>query len=157
MSSNQGATGGGQSSLPVVVLVHGESYAWGAGHLMDGALLAAKSRTVVVTLNYRLGILGIRTSLPALVLYHVRTRPFEGDGIYCSAVTARAHFTRRNGSNYWNFPASALYLATLSPVSIYKCEIIRFYGRSRPGKCRFIAIKKRSRSKLAGAAKCRGT
>ena len=56
MSSNQGGTG--QSSLPVVVLIHGESYSWGAGHLMDGGLLAAKSRTVVVTLNYRLGILG---------------------------------------------------------------------------------------------------
>jgi neuroligin len=41
-----------------MVLVHGESYSWGAGHLMDGAMLAAKSRMVVVTLNYRLGILG---------------------------------------------------------------------------------------------------
>jgi neuroligin len=41
-----------------MVLVHGESYSWGAGHLMDGAMLAGKSRMVVVTLNYRLGILG---------------------------------------------------------------------------------------------------
>lgn len=41
-----------------MVLIHGESYTWGAGHLMDGATLAAKSRMVVVTLNYRLGILG---------------------------------------------------------------------------------------------------
>ena len=43
----------------VVVLIHGESYSWGAGHLIDGGMLANKSRMVVVTLNYRLGILGI--------------------------------------------------------------------------------------------------
>lgn len=46
------------TNLPVMVLIHGESYSWGAGHLMDGGLLAAKTRVIVVTLNYRLGILG---------------------------------------------------------------------------------------------------
>ena len=46
------------ANLPVMVLIHGESYSWGAGHLMDGGLLAAKSRMIVVTLNYRLGVLG---------------------------------------------------------------------------------------------------
>ena len=46
------------ASLPVLVLIHGESYLWGAGHLMDGGQLALSSRLVVVTLNYRLGILG---------------------------------------------------------------------------------------------------
>jgi carboxylesterase type B len=62
---NSGFSGSGSTttlfstSLAVVVLIHGESYSWGAGHLMDGGMLAAKSRMVVVTLNYRLGILGI--------------------------------------------------------------------------------------------------
>ena len=46
------------ASLPVLVLIHGESYLWGAGHLMDGGQLDLSSRLVVVTLNYRLGILG---------------------------------------------------------------------------------------------------
>lgn len=35
---------------------------------MDGSLLAAKSRMVVVTLNYRLGILGITTLTSAFLL-----------------------------------------------------------------------------------------
>jgi carboxylesterase type B len=62
---NSGFSGSGSTTTPfstslaVVVLIHGESYSWGAGHLMDGGMLAAKSRMVVVTLNYRLGILGI--------------------------------------------------------------------------------------------------
>jgi neuroligin len=61
VKSFTGFAGGGSTSLassPVMVLVHGESYSWGAWHLMDGAMLAGKSRMVVVTLNYRLGILG---------------------------------------------------------------------------------------------------
>lgn len=66
MSGGGGGGGGGSSSstLPVTVLVHGESYSWGAGHLMDGGLLASKSRMIVVTLNYRLGILGNTTARP---------------------------------------------------------------------------------------------
>ena len=49
----------GQShSNPVIVFIHGESYEWGSGNLYDGAVLAAVGQVVVVTLNYRLGILG---------------------------------------------------------------------------------------------------
>ncbi|CAG0890631.1 unnamed protein product [Darwinula stevensoni] len=43
---------------PVLVFVHGESYEWGTGNAYDGSVLAAHARLVVVTLNYRLGILG---------------------------------------------------------------------------------------------------
>ncbi len=46
------------SNLAVMVFIHGESYSWGAGHLIDGGLLAARSRIIVITLNYRLGVLG---------------------------------------------------------------------------------------------------
>jgi neuroligin len=41
-----------------MVYIHGESYLWGAGSLLDGRGLAAYGRVVVVTLNYRLGVLG---------------------------------------------------------------------------------------------------
>ena len=52
------------------MLIHGESYLWGAGHLMDGGQLAVNSRLVVVTLNYRLGILGtIQVPLICFILY----------------------------------------------------------------------------------------
>ena len=42
----------------MIVFIHGESYEWGSGNLYDGAVLAAVGQVVVVTLNYRLGILG---------------------------------------------------------------------------------------------------
>nr|XP_045606459.1 neuroligin-1-like [Procambarus clarkii] len=46
------------AAYPVAVFVHGESYEWGASSLYDGSVLAALGRVIVVTINYRLGILG---------------------------------------------------------------------------------------------------
>ena len=43
---------------PVMVYVHGESFQWGSGNLWDGRVLASYGDVVVVTFNYRLGILG---------------------------------------------------------------------------------------------------
>ena len=43
---------------PVIVFIHGDSYEWGSGNLYDASVLAALGQVVVVTLNYRLGILG---------------------------------------------------------------------------------------------------
>lgn len=45
-------------AYPVVVFVHGESYQWGSSSLYDGSVLAALGKVIVVTINYRLGILG---------------------------------------------------------------------------------------------------
>ena len=43
-----------------MLFVHGESYSWGSGNLYDGRVLASRGSAIVVTLNYRLGILGNR-------------------------------------------------------------------------------------------------
>lgn len=44
--------------LPVIVFLHGESFEWNGGNPYDGTVLASYAELVVVTLNYRLGILG---------------------------------------------------------------------------------------------------
>lgn len=41
-----------------IVYVHGESFEWNAGNLYDGTMLAAHGDVIVVTINFRLGILG---------------------------------------------------------------------------------------------------
>lgn len=41
-----------------MVYVHGESFEWGSGNLYDGSVLASAGHVIVITLNYRLGILG---------------------------------------------------------------------------------------------------
>lgn len=43
---------------PVLVLVHGESYEWNSGNPYDGTVLASYGGLLVVTINYRLGVLG---------------------------------------------------------------------------------------------------
>ncbi|XP_068214050.1 neuroligin-4, X-linked-like [Palaemon carinicauda] len=45
-------------AYPVVVFLQGESFEWGSSSLYDGSVLAALGKVIVVTLNYRLGILG---------------------------------------------------------------------------------------------------
>ncbi|XP_052869376.1 neuroligin-2 [Anopheles cruzii] len=42
----------------VMVFVHGESYTWNSGNPYDGSVLASFGQILVVTINYRLGILG---------------------------------------------------------------------------------------------------
>ena len=44
--------------LPVLVFIHGESFDWGSSHLYDGSILASYANMFVVTLNFRLGVLG---------------------------------------------------------------------------------------------------
>ena len=43
---------------PVLVYIHGESYEWNSGNPYDGSVLASYGEVIVVTLNYRLGVLG---------------------------------------------------------------------------------------------------
>uniref|UniRef100_A0A3P8VSR2 Neuroligin-4, X-linked-like n=1 Tax=Cynoglossus semilaevis TaxID=244447 RepID=A0A3P8VSR2_CYNSE len=43
---------------PVMVYVHGGSYTEGTGNMMDGSVLASYGNVIVITLNYRLGVLG---------------------------------------------------------------------------------------------------
>lgn len=43
---------------PVLIFVHGESYEWNSGNAYDGSILSSYGQVIVVTLNYRLGILG---------------------------------------------------------------------------------------------------
>lgn len=43
---------------PVIVFIHGESFEWNSGNAYDGSILSSYGQVIVVTLNYRLGVLG---------------------------------------------------------------------------------------------------
>ena len=51
-----------------MVFIHGESYEWNSGNPYDGSVLAAYANVVVVTLNYRLGVLGKRKKFTSFFL-----------------------------------------------------------------------------------------
>lgn len=43
---------------PVMLFIHGGSFMEGSGNMFDGGILAAYGNVIVVTMNYRLGVLG---------------------------------------------------------------------------------------------------
>lgn len=45
-------------SYPVIVFLHDDSFEWNSGNPYDGSVLASYGKVVVVTLNFRVGILG---------------------------------------------------------------------------------------------------
>ena len=54
----------GPSNLyPVMVYIHGEGFSWGSGNLHDGRSLATYGRVIVITINYRLGVLGMNNKM----------------------------------------------------------------------------------------------
>ncbi|GIY50458.1 neuroligin-4, X-linked [Caerostris darwini] len=62
-TQHKGIFGKQGNKVPVMVYIHGESYEWNAGNPYDGRVLASYGNVVVVTINFRLGILGF---LPAV-------------------------------------------------------------------------------------------
>ena len=53
-----------RARYPVMVYIHGESFEFGSGNAFDGSVLASFGAVVVVTLNYRLGVLGKSSVTP---------------------------------------------------------------------------------------------
>lgn len=49
---------GVEAPYAVLVWIHGDSYEWGSGNPYDGSVLAAHGHVIVLTLNFRLGLLG---------------------------------------------------------------------------------------------------
>lgn len=47
---------------PVMLFIHGGSYMEGSGNMFDGSVLSAYGNVIVVTMNYRLGVLGKSTA-----------------------------------------------------------------------------------------------
>ena len=44
--------------LPVLLFIHGDGYDMGTGAAFDGSVFASYTKTIVVTINYRLGPFG---------------------------------------------------------------------------------------------------
>ncbi|XP_043283676.1 neuroligin-4, X-linked-like isoform X2 [Venturia canescens] len=62
---------GSSRKYPVLLYIHGESYDWGSGNPYDGSVLASYTDQVIVTINYRLGVLGF---LNANMIRHSKAR-----------------------------------------------------------------------------------
>lgn len=54
---------------PVMVYIHGGSYMEGTGNMIDGSVLASYGNVIVITLNYRVGVLGKHLLFSLAVLF----------------------------------------------------------------------------------------
>ncbi|KAI4466095.1 neuroligin [Holotrichia oblita] len=106
------------TKYPVMVFIHGESFEWNTGNAYDGSVLAAFGKVIVITLNFRLGVLGfLKTGflmdakanfglidqIAALIWIRENIKEFGGDP---DRVTMFGHGTG----------AACISLLTLSPM-----------------------------------------
>lgn len=56
---------------PVMVYIHGGSYMEGTGNMIEGSVLASYGNVIVITLNYRVGVLGKHLYLFFLFFFYI--------------------------------------------------------------------------------------
>lgn len=64
-----------KSPLATVVYIHGESFEWNSGNTYDGSVLAGLGNVIVVTINFRLGVLGNMTKHTKCVVFNDSLSP----------------------------------------------------------------------------------
>ncbi|RWS31836.1 neuroligin-2-like protein, partial [Leptotrombidium deliense] len=97
------------------MFIHGESYEWNAGSTYDGSVLSSFANLVVVTINYRLGVLGelwtLKTNIASIRLF---SRPLHW-------IQENVHEFGGDASNVTvmgqGYGASAVNLLMLSPMA----------------------------------------
>lgn len=57
-----------EAPYSVLFFIHGESFEWGSGNPYDGSVLASYGHVIVITVNFRLGILGKHKGINWLLL-----------------------------------------------------------------------------------------
>ncbi|KAJ7992847.1 hypothetical protein DPEC_G00266280 [Dallia pectoralis] len=67
------------SPKPVMVFIHGGSYMEGTGNMFDGSILASYGNVIVITVNYRLGVLAANDQAD------VAAAPVEGQVDVCDS------------------------------------------------------------------------
>nr|XP_027205808.1 uncharacterized protein LOC113799389 [Dermatophagoides pteronyssinus] len=108
-----------QQRYPVIVFISGESYQTGTGNSFDASIWSSYGNVIVVTLNYRLGVLGF---LPALVDGTIRGNYGLMDQV------AALHWIQENIAEFGGEPtnvtlighgfgASCVHLLMLSPMA----------------------------------------
>ncbi|KAM4548064.1 neuroligin-1 isoform 3-T4 [Odontesthes bonariensis] len=78
------------SPKPVMVFIHGGSYMEGTGNVFDGSILASYGNVIVITVNYRLGILGF------LSTGDQAAKGNYGAGASCVNLLTLSHYSEGN-------------------------------------------------------------
>lgn len=100
--------------FPVIVFIHGESYEWNSGNPYDGSILASYGDVVVVTLNFRLGVLG-KSTVNKYIFIVIDSSWAQ---LYAVSLLLSCHWVQKVQAN-----ASLSNVLKWSSRSIYTCQL----------------------------------
>jgi len=75
-----------------MLFIHGGSYMEGTGNMFDASVLAAYGNVIVVTMNYRLGVLGKYTSFIFPLTLHAGLKSQEAEKLLHMADQIISYF-----------------------------------------------------------------
>lgn len=81
------------SPLPILMFVESETYETGSGNAYDGSVLAAFGHVIVVTINYRLGVLGKSPEVTLISAFGAHARLLYFRSTFRLSVSAVPKFT----------------------------------------------------------------
>ncbi|XP_035784425.1 neuroligin-4, X-linked-like isoform X1 [Anopheles albimanus] len=82
-----------EAPYSIFFYIHGESYDWGSGNPYDGSVLASYGHVIVVTVNFRLGILGFLKTRASL-------SPGSGGNLGLMDIILALHWVRDNIASF---------------------------------------------------------
>ncbi|XP_045472244.1 neuroligin-1-like [Harmonia axyridis] len=93
-----------EAPYSVMVFVHGESFEFGAGHPYDGSVVSSYGHVIVVTLNYRLGILGLLRTRPAPDVGRSRSSSTSGGNLAVKDIDMALRWVKLNIASFGGDP-----------------------------------------------------
>nr|XP_050861736.1 neuroligin-4, Y-linked-like isoform X2 [Vespula vulgaris] len=113
-----------EAPYAVMVYVHGESFEWGSGNIYDGSVLASAGHVIVITLNYRLGILGF-----------LRTRPYpdrttgSGGNLALKDIAMALRWVRENIAAFGGDPTRITLMGHDTGAALVNLLLLAPYGK----------------------------
>ncbi|XP_006561626.1 neuroligin 5 isoform X1 [Apis mellifera] len=113
-----------EAPYAVMVYVHGESFEWGTGNIYDGSVLASAGHVIVITLNYRLGILGFLRTRP----YPDRT-PGSGGNLALKDIAMGLRWVRENIAAFGGDPTKITLIGHDTGAALVNLLLLAPYGK----------------------------
>ncbi|NP_001139211.1 neuroligin 5 [Apis mellifera] len=113
-----------EAPYAVMAYVHGESFEWGTGNIYDGSVLASAGHVIVITLNYRLGILGFLRTRP----YPDRT-PGSGGNLALKDIAMGLRWVRENIAAFGGDPTKITLIGHDTGAALVNLLLLAPYGK----------------------------
>ncbi|XP_015588144.1 neuroligin-1 [Cephus cinctus] len=113
-----------EAPYAVMVYVHGESFEWGSGNPYDGSVLASAGHVIVITMNYRLGVLGFLRTRPS-----PDTGTGSGGNLALKDIAMSLKWTRENIGAFGGDPTRITLIGHDTGAALVNLLLLTPYGK----------------------------